>query len=117
LIPAGANGPAFLTFKNFDVIKKYNNSTSYALGITVLAEALNGKRTIMTPWPKDDQPISRSDTEEMQRALTRQGFDTKGVDGQIGPNTRRAIRAWQRANNYPTDGYVEQKLLQQILAK
>ena len=116
LIPAGAKGPTFLTFKNFDVIKKYNNSTSYALGITVLAEGMQNKRAILTPWPKSDKPISRSDKEDMQRALTRQGYDTKGVDGQIGPNTRRAIRAWQKANGLPADGYVEQNLLQRILA-
>lgn len=116
LIPAGAKGPTFLTFKNFDVIKKYNNSTSYALGITVLAEGMQNRRAIQTSWPKLDRPLSRTDKENMQRALTRQGFDTKGVDGQIGPNTRRAIRAWQKANGLPADGYVEQTLLQKILA-
>lgn len=116
LIPAGSKGPTFLTFKNFDVIKKYNNSTSYALGITVLAEALDGKRAIMTPWPVGDEPLSLTDKKDMQRALTSQGFNTGGVDGMIGPNSRKAIRAWQKANNLPADGYVEQKLLQRILA-
>ena len=116
LIPAGAKGPTFLTFKNFDVIKKYNNSTSYALGITVLAEGMQNRRAIQSSWPKLDRPLSRTDKENMQRALTRQGFDTKGVDGQIGPNTRRAIRAWQKANGLPADGYVEQTLLEKILA-
>ena len=116
LIPAGAKGPAFLTFKNFDVIKKYNNSTSYALGITVLSEGMQNRRAILTDWPKTDMPLSRTDKEDMQRALTRQGFDTKGVDGQIGPNTKRAIRAWQKANGLPADGYVEQTLLARILA-
>jgi len=116
LIPAGAKGPTFLTFKNFDVIKRYNNSTSYALGINVLAEGMQGNRAIVRSWPKLDKPISRSDKEDMQRALTRQGYDTKGIDGQVGPNTRRAIRAWQKANGLPADGYVEQNLLQRILA-
>jgi membrane-bound lytic murein transglycosylase B len=116
LIPAGAKGPTFLTFKNFDVIKKYNNSTSYALGITVLAEGMQNRRAIQTSWPKLDKPLSRTDKEDMQRALTRQGFDTKGVDGQIGPNTRRAIRAWQKTNGLPADGYVEQNLLRRMLA-
>ena len=116
LIPAGAKGPTFLTFKNFDVIKRYNNSTSYALGINVLAEGMQGNRAIVRSWPKLDKPLSRTDKENMQRALTRQGYDTKGIDGQIGPNTRRAIRAWQKANGLPADGYIEQNLLKRILA-
>ena len=117
LIPAGANGPAFLTFKNFDVIKKYNNSTSYALGISVLAKSYQGQKAIMRAWPKNDTPLSLTDKKNMQRALTAQGFDTKGVDGQIGPNSRRAIRAWQKAKGLPEDGYVETKLLAKILGK
>jgi membrane-bound lytic murein transglycosylase B len=31
-MPGGANGPAFLMTKNFFVIKRYNNSDSYASG-------------------------------------------------------------------------------------
>ena len=117
LVPAGANGPALLTFKNFDVIKKYNNSTSYAMGITTLADGFQGKRSITQDWPRGDKTITRSDKSKLQRALTRQGFDTGGVDGKIGPGTRSAIRAWQSANGYPADGYVEKKLLAKILAK
>lgn len=117
LIPAGANGPVFLTFKNFDVIKKYNNSTSYALGIGVLAEGLQGKTAIVRDWPRADKSLSRTSKKELQRALTAQGYSTGGVDGQIGPNSRRAIRAWQKANGVPADGYVNTALLARILGK
>ena len=116
LIPAGAKGPTFLTFKNFDVIKKYNNSTSYALGINVLADALKGKQTITRDWPRADKPLSLTQKKQLQQALTDQGYNTGGVDGMIGPNSRRAIRAWQRANRVPADGYVNQALLKRILA-
>ena len=115
LIPAGVNGPVFLTFKNFDVIKKYNNSTSYALGITVLAEALQGKKTITKDWPRQDKPLARSPKKALQEALTSQGYSTGGIDGMIGPNSRRAIRAWQRANGLAADGYVNQALLRRVL--
>lgn len=117
LVPAGHRGPKFLTFKNFDVIKKYNNSTSYALGIGVLAENLQGKPAIRSPWPKSDKSLSRTDKKNLQRRLTALGYDTKGVDGQIGPNSRRAIRAWQKANGVPADGYVEQALFQRIMGR
>jgi len=115
LVPAGSRGPAFLTFKNFDVIKRYNNSTSYALGIGVLAEALKGKPAIRTSWPRSDQPLSLTDKKNLQRRLTQLGYNTGGIDGQIGPNTRKAIRAWQADNGLPADGYVEQSLLRRIM--
>lgn len=117
LVPAGHKGPIFLTYKNYDVIKRYNNSTSYALGITTLSEAFGGRAAIRTDWPRTDMPLSRTDKETMQRRLTSLGYDTKGVDGQIGPNTRKAVRAWQAANGYLADGYVEQNLFVKIMGR
>lgn len=116
LLPAGANGPVFLTFKNFDVIKKYNNSTSYALGINVLADRLHDKQTITRDWPRADKPLSLTDKKNLQTALSRQGYGTGGIDGMIGPNSRRAIRAWQHANGVPADGYVNKVMLALIIA-
>jgi len=115
LIPAGAKGPVFLTFKNFDVIKKYNNSTSYALGINVLADSLQGKQAIRRIWPRADKTLSLTDKKNLQTELSRQGYSTGGIDGMIGPNSRHAIRAWQHANGVPADGYVNQALLKRII--
>jgi membrane-bound lytic murein transglycosylase B len=53
----------------------------------------------------------------MQQKLTDLGFDTKGVDGRIGPNSRRAIRAWQAANGLTADGYMEQRLFKRLMAQ
>jgi membrane-bound lytic murein transglycosylase B len=117
LAPAGHRGPKFLTFRNFDAIKKYNNSTSYVMGIASLGDALIGETAIRNPWPETDQPISFADKERLQRRLTALGYDTGGVDGQVGPATRKAIRAWQSANGVPADGYVEQTLLARILGQ
>ncbi|WP_083898980.1 lytic murein transglycosylase [Robiginitomaculum antarcticum] len=114
-VPAGSRGPAFLTFKNFDAIKRYNNSSSYVTGITSLATGLSGQRLISRPWPKDDKPLSLSQKKNMQTALTALGYDTQGVDGQIGPNSRKAIRAWQAANGLAADGYIEQTLYARIV--
>ena len=115
IAPAGHRGPIILTFKNFYVIKKYNNSTSYAMGITVLADALRGVQTLKTDWPRGDEALSFDDKKAMQVKLTQLGFDTKGVDGQIGPNTRKAIRSWQKNNGLPADGYMEQILFKRLM--
>lgn len=115
LAPAGHRGPKFLTFRNFDAIKKYNNSTSYVMGISSLGDALVGERAIRNSWPESDQPISFEDKERLQKQLTHLGYDTGGIDGQIGPATRKAIRAWQAAKGLPADGYVEQTLFASLL--
>jgi len=117
LAPAGHRGPKFLTFRNFDAIKKYNNSTSYVMGISSLGDALVGETAIRNPWPESDTPISFEDKKAMQVRLTAMGYDTQGVDGMIGPATRRAIRAWQSANGVPADGYVEQTLFRRIMGQ
>ena len=38
-LPAGARGPAFLVTSNFAVIKRYNSSDAYALGVGHLGES------------------------------------------------------------------------------
>ncbi len=117
IAPGGSRGPKFLTFKNFDVLKRYNNSTSYVMGISVLADALERKPGIQTDWPRDDVAISFEDKKAMQQKLTDLGYSTGGVDGRIGPNSRKAIRAWQAANGLTADGYIEQRLFKRIMGR
>jgi membrane-bound lytic murein transglycosylase B len=104
IAPAGASGPAFLTTDNFRVIMAYNNSTSYALAVSLLAQRLAGGPGVLGEWPRTEPPLSVAEAEEIQRLLIAQGYDTQGVDGAIGPNTRAAIRAWQAANGMTPDG-------------
>jgi peptidoglycan hydrolase-like protein with peptidoglycan-binding domain len=44
--------------------------------------------------------------EEVQRALTEESFDPNGVDGSVGPGTKRAIRAWQAYNGFDRTGFL-----------
>ena len=115
LVPAGARGPKFLLLKNFDVIKRYNPSTSYAMGITALAETLKGRDPIRAAWPRDDRPLTSDDNRALQARLNQLGYNVGEVDGIVGPATRSAVRDWQRANGLTPDGYVEQGLLARIL--
>lgn len=114
LLPAGARGAAFLVFKNFDVIKRYNAADAYALGVGHLSDRLIGGGPIRGGWPTDDRALSRDEREEVQRRLTARGFGTRGVDGRIGPNTIRAIRAYQRAEGLIPDGHASYRLLARL---
>jgi membrane-bound lytic murein transglycosylase B len=105
LLPAGAQGPAFAVFKNFRVIKRYNNATSYAMAVGYLGDRISGARPFQASWPRDDRALSRSEKQDMQRRLTQLGFDTQGVDGIIGPNSIKAIRGFQSARGMTPDGY------------
>ncbi|WP_237476900.1 lytic murein transglycosylase [Lichenibacterium dinghuense] len=51
LRPAGPAGPAFLVTRNFKVIKSYNNSTSYALGVCLLGDRIAGWGPLKARWP------------------------------------------------------------------
>ncbi|MFC7702769.1 lytic murein transglycosylase [Plastorhodobacter daqingensis] len=113
-LPAGARGPAFLTFSNFAVIKRYNSSDSYALGIGHLSDRLRGGGPFRADWPRGDRALSVAERQELQRLLTARGFDTGGVDGRIGPNTLAAVRAYQSAAGLTPDGYVSADLLTRL---
>ncbi|MFH7587281.1 lytic murein transglycosylase [Oceanimonas smirnovii] len=114
LVPAGAKGPAFVVFNNFYVIKRYNNATSYAMGVGHLADRIAGSSGFKQHWPRHERALSRTEKRELQQRLTEQGFNTKGTDGVIGPNTMAAIRAWQQAKGLTADGYASASLLERL---
>ncbi len=111
IAPAGARGPAFLMLNNFDTIKVYNNSDSYALAIGHLADRLKGFGPFRANWPRDLQPLTRAQVERMQAGLNQRGFSTGGIDGRVGPMTRGAIRAFQASIGMTPDGYASSTVL------
>jgi peptidoglycan hydrolase-like protein with peptidoglycan-binding domain len=112
LLPAGARGPAFMVGANFRTLLRYNNSTSYALAVSLLSQALAGRPTVQTAWPRDLQALSRSQLLALQTALNTRGFDSGTPDGVAGPATRGAIRRYQQSAGLPSDGYPTLELLQ-----
>lgn len=112
LAPAGHNGPVFLVYANFDAIKRYNNSTSYAVAVGHLADRVSGQGPLVQTWPVGQRPLSRDDRFELQRLLTARGHALGEIDGIFGPRTRAAVRAFQREINVPVDGYANGELLE-----
>ena len=116
ILPSGAAGPAFLVFPNHMAIRRYNNSTAYALGVGLLADRFGGGGPLVTPWPYE-VPLSLADRMAAQTALARIGFDPGAPDGVIGSGTRTALRAWQKARGLPADGYLSVDLVRKLKAE
>ena len=95
LLPEGTYGPAFLTPKNYYVIKEYNFSDLYVLFVGHLSDRIAGARAFETPWSKNAQ-LKTSDVESMQRRLTALGLYKDKIDGKAGMLTRSALGAYQK---------------------
>src|ERR1700731_666553 len=80
LQPEGIYGPAFLTTKNYFVIKEYNFSDLYVLFVGHLSDRMVSPQAFATPWSTSTQ-LRTADVEAMQRGLTRIGLSTDKVDG------------------------------------
>ncbi|MDP3854251.1 lytic murein transglycosylase [Phenylobacterium sp.] len=111
--PAGASGPVFLLLPNHFAIRKYNNSTAYALGIGLLADRFSGGGPLARAWPIET-PLGIGDRIAAQTALARLGFSPGEPDGVVGINTRGALRAWQKARGIIADGYLSMEMVRRL---
>jgi len=111
-LPAGAKGPAFLVFENFEAILKYNRSTSYALAVSLLSDQLAGRNEpVIAEWPRADRALTLAERMALQQALKDKGFDPGPIDGVIGAGTKKALKAWQQSKGLPVDGYASLETL------
>jgi lytic murein transglycosylase len=113
LLPEGTYGPAFLTLKNYYVIKEYNFSDLYVLFVGHLSERISDPRPFETPWSKGAQ-LKTAEVETMQKTLTRLGLYADKIDGKAGMLTRAALGAYQKANSLKVDCWPTAALLAQM---
>jgi lytic murein transglycosylase len=111
--PTGAAGPIFLLLPNHFVLRRYNNSLAYSLGVGLLADRLAGGSGVVRPWPAET-PLSLVDRMTTQRALAALGFDPGTPDGVIGMGTRKALRDWQKARGLTADGYLSGEMVRRL---
>ncbi len=114
LLPAGSQGAAFMIFKNFSVIERYNTADAYVIGVGHLSDRIGGAAPLTSEWPRGDRALTLKERKEMQTLLTSKGFSTQGIDGRIGPKTINAVRGFQTANGLVPDGYASLSLLQKL---
>lgn len=110
LMPAGSYGPAFLTPKNYFVIKDYNFSDLYVLFVGHLSDRILDARPFETPWAKIAQ-LASADVERMQQEMHRLGLYRDKIDGRAGMKTRAALGAYQKANGLKLDCWPTPALL------
>jgi lytic murein transglycosylase len=115
LQPEGIYGPAFLTTKNYFVIKEYNFSDLYVLYVGHLADRMTSPLPFATPWSTSTQ-LRTQDVESMQRGLTRIGLYKDKIDGKAGMQTRAALGAYQKSAGLKVDCWPSAAVLQSISA-
>lgn len=112
--PEGANGPAFLVLNNFRTLLRYNNATSYALGVGHLSDRLKGSGGFVRPWPTDEKRLSLDQRTELQQLLVTKGYLVGDADGIVGPATLEAVKAFQRTKGLPVDGFPSRTILEML---
>lgn len=105
VLPNGHQGHAFLVYRNFDVVMKWNLSKNYALSVGILADKLQGAQGVSKITSPQPLPFSRTQLTALQTKLNDLGFDSGKPDGIWGPNSRKAIRAFQLQESLVADGF------------
>ncbi len=113
LLPMGRFGPAFLTYDNFQVYLKWNNSLVYSTTAAYYATRLAGAPA-MGKGSGTVPPISMEQTRELQQLLIRHGYDVGGADGKLGTATRVAVKAVQIKLGLPADSYPTPDLITRL---
>jgi membrane-bound lytic murein transglycosylase B len=114
MAPAGAEGPGFLMLQNFRVIMKYNPAEAYALAIGHFADRLRGGAPFVQPWPRQERELTRAERLELQQLLAQRGFYRGTPDGQLGGQTREALRGFQASIGAPADGFASSDVLERL---
>jgi len=117
LFPSGHKGPAFLVTKNFEAVKRYNNSDAYALAAVHLADRMRGGGPIRARWPDDDKPLSREERVELQRGLAALGYKVNNFVGQIDFDLRDNVREIQQSAGRVADGNPDAAVLAIVRAR
>lgn len=114
IMPSGRRGPAFLVYKNFRAILRYNNAVSYALAVAHLGDRIAGRRGFVKNWPRTGTPLNEAGRIELQAELAKLGFYKGTVTGLVGRLTEQAIIDYRRSRGLRIDSYPSRELLNHI---
>lgn len=104
MIQPQRGGVSFTVTRNFNVLKTYNNSDFYALGVGLLADRIAGGGPLRGTFPPDANGLTKVDRLTIQRGLAAQGYDIGTIDGVIGAKTEAAISDFQARRGLAVTG-------------
>ncbi|MFO1185526.1 MAG: lytic murein transglycosylase [Bauldia sp.] len=115
ILPMGRLGPAFLAYGNYEVFQKWNSSLVYSTTLAYFATRLAGAPAV-NRGSVPAAGLTAEQAMELQRQLTRRGFDVGPIDGKIGLGTRAAVKQVQLKLGLPADSYPTPELLARMRA-
>jgi peptidoglycan hydrolase-like protein with peptidoglycan-binding domain len=74
---------------------------------TIKDKTVRAKDKIRDTMHRGDDRMAMTDTRAAQDALRAQGFDPGPADGRMGPRTRAALSDYQRKNDLPVTGMLD----------
>lgn len=114
IVPEGKKGNAYLVLPNFKIIMRWNRSENYALAIGTLADYFANARQWQPVKQDSSVRIKADDIIKIQSFINRMGWFKLDEDGQLGTQTREAVKSVQGKAKLPQDGYPDKKLLEKI---
>jgi hypothetical protein len=113
LLPMGRFGPAFLTYPNFKAFLGWNSAMVYSTTVAYFATRLSGAPPVSRGSP-DIVTLDPNQMSELQRLLTRHGYDVGEIDGKFGTLTRTAVKQVQLKTGMPADSYPTVELIEKL---
>ena len=103
LLPEGTYGPAFLTPKNYFVIKDYNFSDLYVLFVGHLSDRIVDGAAVREAVEQEHAASHRAGRGDAAARSPSAGSISDKIDGKAGMLTRAALGAYQKANGLKLD--------------
>lgn len=111
IIQPQQGGVTFRVSRNFNVLKTYNNSDFYAIGVGHLSDRIGGAGPLRGQFPPDENGLSKSDRIAIQQGLAARGYDIGTIDGVIGAKSEAAISDFQGRQGLAVTGSATPEVL------
>ncbi len=111
LLPMGRHGPAFLAYPNFKAFLGWNSAFVYSTTVAYFATRLAGAPVVDHTAAKTVAVLSTQQMMDLQRLLTKHGYEVGEPDGKLGNATRTAIKQAQIKFGLPADSWPTSELV------